>query len=121
MKVSDDVLVAALMSTSTNREAALSVKLTEAQLYSRMKRPELREKLQQAKARALEAATAAAQGRALEAVDVLAAVMRDRTTAAQVRVNAADAVLRNTMRLTEAVDVLGRLEALESAQRAEDV
>ena len=120
MKVSDEAIVAALLSTATNREAALSVRLTEAQLYSRMKRPELREKLAEAKTKALELATAAAQGRTVEAVDTIAGVMRDSSVSAQTRLNAADALLRNAARLTEITDVLERLEALESAQRGEE-
>ncbi len=114
MKVSDERLIAALLSCRTNSEAAESLGIAERTLYDRMKKPEFQEKLAEAKARLLEGATASAQGRMSEAVAVMVEIMNDKQAGSQTRLNAADAVMRNSLKLTELVDVTKRVDELET-------
>ena len=81
-----------------------------------MKQPVFRAKLNETKMRILEAATVAAQGRMTEAVAVMADIMGEDENAPQVRLNAAEAIIRNGMKLTEQTDILSRLDALEARQ-----
>ena len=113
MKVSDEKIIAALLSATTNVEAARAAGLSTTQLYNRMRHPAFKEKLSEARARLLDGATAALQARMGEAVDTMTAVMHDPDAPAQTRLNAAEAVLRNSLKLSERSDVMARLEALE--------
>ncbi len=51
-----------------------------------------------------------------EAVAVVAGIMGENANAPQVRLNAAEAIIRNGMKLTEQTDILSRLDALEARQ-----
>ena len=116
MKVSDEKIIAALMATATNAEAAKSAGLSLTQLYNRMRHPDFKEKLAEARTRLMDGATAALQARMGEAVDAMTAIMHDPDAPAQTRLNAAEAVLRNSLKLTERSDILSRLEALDGAE-----
>lgn len=113
MKASDEQIVSALMSTRTNAEAAAACGLSTRQLITRMQAPELQALLTDAKSKVLERATESAQAAMVNAVDVMREIMQDTEHAPQVRLNAADAILRNGLRLTDVVDVQRRLAALE--------
>lgn len=114
MKVPDEKIVAALLSCSTNKQAAAECGITEKQLYNRMSTAALKTKLTEARARLMDGATTALQARMGEAVNVMTTVMRDTDAPAQTRLNAAEAVLRNGLKLSEQFDILARLEALEA-------
>ena len=113
MKVSDEKIIAALLSTTTNAEAAQAAGLSTTQLYNRMRHPDFKEKLAEARARLMEGATAALQARMGEAVDAMTAVMRDPEAPAQTRLNAAEAVLRNSLKLSERSDIAARMDEIE--------
>lgn len=113
MKVSDEKILAALMASTTNAEAAKSAGLSLTQFYNRMRSADFRAKLAEARARLLDGATAALQARMGEAVDTMAEVMHDSDAPAQTRLNAADALLRNALRLSERADIADRLAELE--------
>lgn len=68
---------------------------------------------QQAAKEALEHATKRAQAATGAAIDVLQTIMEDTEESAQARISAADRLLSHTLKLTEAVDLVGRLDALE--------
>lgn len=63
----------------------------------------------------LESTTRRAQTAAGEAVDVLRAIMKNTDEQAGPRVSAADKVLGYSLKLTEQLDILSRLEELEAA------
>lgn len=114
MKVSDEKIIAAIIANDTNAAAAKAAGLSEAQFYNRIRTPELKAKLAEVRSSLIEGATTALQARMDEAVDAMTAVMRDPATPAQTRLNAAEAILRNGLKLSERSDILSRLEALEN-------
>ena len=57
--------------------------------------------------------TAALQGRLGAAIETMSEICVNAENAAQVRLNAADAIIRNSLKLTETNDILTRLEKLE--------
>lgn len=115
MRVSDEKIIAALLNAGTNKAAAEAVGLSETQLYARMRKDAFKAKLADAKRRVLESATVAAQGRLGEAVATMADIMGNAENSPQVRLNAADALLRNSLKLTEQTDILERVGQLEKA------
>ncbi len=113
MKVPDERIIAELLFQSTNAAAARAVGLTEQQLYRRMRNPDFKAKLAAVRTSLIDGATTSLQAHMDEAVYTMTSVMRDPSTPAQTRLNAAEAVLRNGLKLSERSDILGRLEALE--------
>ena len=120
MKVSDEKIIAALMANATNADAAKSAGLSLTQLYNRMRNPDFKTKLAEARARLLDGATAALQARMGEAVDTMTVVMHDPDAPAQTRLNAAEAILRNSLKLSERSDILDRLDVLEKEMEVID-
>lgn len=113
MKISDESIISALLSCSTNRQAAQKCGLSENRLYERMREPEFKRKLADAKAQMLERTTAMMQSHLTEAAETMVEIMTNKENAPQVRLNAADALLRNGLRLTEQTDVVAQLRELE--------
>ncbi len=113
MRVTDEQIIAAMLANSTNSEAAEAVGLTERQFYNRTRAPTFRAKLDETKAALLEHATSAAESRLSAAVGVMGEIMVDSETAAGTRVQAADALIRNTLKLLELTDVSRRLDIIE--------
>lgn len=115
MKVSDEQIIAAILSYSTNIQAAEACGLSEKQFYNRLSRPELKEKLAAARSKLLESATSSIAARVGEAVETMASIMHSEETPAQTRLNAADAIVRNSLKMSERTDVLDRISELEKA------
>lgn len=116
-RISDEEIIAALFGSGTIKAAAERTGYTVKALYQRMKAPEFKKLYQEAKSTLLSETCTALQLQAAEAVNTLAAIMKDERAAAQSRVTAATAILQHTNKYTEAVDIIERLEAVEAAQR----
>ena len=113
MKVSDEQLVAALLHSTTDKQAAETVGLSVSQFRNRIAAPAFKLMLTEAKKQLLNHAVALAESRLTAAVGVIVQVMQDANTAAGTRVAAADALIRNTLKLIELNDVSRRLDELE--------
>ena len=113
MKVPDERIIAALLEGCTNAAAAQAVGLSLTQLYARMRAAGFKEKLREARAQFLDSAVTALQSKMSAAVGVTAEIMTDCEAPAQVRLNAAEMIMRNSLRLSERLDISGRLDALE--------
>lgn len=118
-RLSDEVIVGALLAEGSIKGAAASLGCVPRTLYERMKAESFKELYRSAKAETLRAVTAKLQDNIGIAVDTLKAVMMDAETAPQTRVNAAATILQNAARYTETADILSRLEEIE-AQAARD-
>lgn len=114
MKVSNEAIISALLSTHTNKQAAEVCGLSETQLYKRMRTDEFKTQYSRAKGQILGRATTTMQSGMDEAARTMIAVMRNTDTSPQVRLNAADSVIRNGLKLTEQNEILQRLERLEA-------
>lgn len=114
MRITDEQIIAALLSCRTNAAAARKLGVSEKTLYVRMKREGFRAKMQVAQDKALEQALASMGGSISSAVDVIGRVMRDAGAPGQTRLNAADCLLRNYLRLSEHVELTARIAALEA-------
>lgn len=83
-------------------------------MYTRMKKEEFQKKYRAACRDLLKNHTAALQAHMGAAVDATREIMDNSDNAPQVRLNAADAILRHGLRLTEQMDILDRLDELEA-------
>ena len=91
--------------------------MSERQIYRRLENPDFRARYDKARHDLLDKATASLQGYLSAAVEAMHEVMQDPKTPPQTRLNAADTIARNTLKLTEQGDILARLDALEKAQQ----
>ncbi len=115
MKVSDEAIIAAVLSNSTNRDAARACGLSEKQFYTRLSQPELKAKLATARTQLLEGAASVIQARVGEAVETMANIMHDKEAPPQTRLNAADGIIRNALKMNETVDIQGQIAELNRA------
>ena len=114
MRVSDEQIIAALFSTSSNKEAAALAGISTKTLYSRLAQPEFQEKVRAARRELLESVATEIQRCTTSAVRVIAEIREDEMVNPAIRLQAADAILRHTVKLTDLVDLSARLEAMES-------
>ncbi len=114
-RLTDEEIVSALIECGTIKATAEQLGVQVKTLYSRMKNDSFRDLYHRAKADLVKAATAKMQGYLTDACAVIADIMKDADTAQQTRLNAADCIIRNTLKMLEQTDILERLDALESA------
>lgn len=111
----DELILSALLSNSTVRAAAAACGVSESQIYARLRTAAFKERYRKARLELLEQSTAYIQGITSEAIEKMRQVMRDPDAAPQVQLNAAEAVLRNSLKLTEQADILAQLAELRKA------
>lgn len=117
----DGIILTALLTHGTIRQAAAACGISESVIYSRLRDENFRSEYDRQRRQLVSGATAALQSRLLEAVDVMGQVMADEKNGAQTRLNACEAILRNSLKMTEQTDILERLDRLEQAQAQAEV
>lgn len=119
-KVSNETILAALISCGSIRRAAAVANCSEATIRQRLKNEAFAEKYADAKQTILTEACDALSARLTLAVDTLCEIIENNETANTVKVSAADALLRHGLRYVEAVNIVKRIEALEELQEGEE-
>lgn len=114
-KRKDELIIAALTSNPTVRAAAAACGVSESQIYARLRQPAFKEKYDNARREMLAQSTAYIQGMVGDAVQKMRDIMNDPNASAQVQLNAAEAITRNNLKLTEQTDVLAQLAELKKA------
>ena len=109
----DELILAALLINPTVRAASQACGVSESQIYARLRNDAFKKKYDQARKELLEQNTAALQGHLGVAIDTLAEIVQDGKASQQTRLNAAEAIIRNCLKLTEQTDIIARLDALE--------
>ena len=112
--------IEALLSGHSKAEAAALAGVSPATLRVWQHQSDFKEEYRRGVDSMLETTVRKAQNAAGSAVDTLESIMLDGDVQAGVRVGAADKILTHTQRLTEAVDILARLDALEESLEGED-
>lgn len=115
-KVKDETLLSALLTSSSIREASRICGLSESQIYERMRNPEFAKRYRDSRRELLTGCMAGLQASLGEAVNVISQIMRNEEVSPQIRLNACESILRNSMKLTEQIDIMERLEAIERAR-----
>ena len=109
----DEKILAALLANPTTKAAAAACKVSETQIYERLRNPEFKARYDKARCEMLEASAAALQKHIGAAIEGMAAIATDQETPAQTRLNACEAVIRSSLKLTDQVEILKRIEKLE--------
>lgn len=116
--VSDEAVIAALLSTPTLDAAAQQCGLSVRQLYTRRQNPDFVRKLREAQGDALEGAVRYLQHSTATAASTLVEICENGQE--QNRLTAARTLLDQAAKLTEVVDFSRRLEALERMEGGGD-
>ena len=114
MRVSDEQIVTALLTAPTNRDAAATLGMNERHFYKRLQSEDLRAKLRAVQEQLLDDSVDMMRRNLTEATSVIVSIMLNQEYSPQVRLNAADLLQRNYLKLSERADVLDRLDRLES-------
>lgn len=115
---SDDAIICALLANGTTADAAAALGCNPRTIRIRLQKPTFRARYERERSEILRACSARLHSRLVDAVDTLAEIMQDRNTAAQTRANAAQTILQTALRYTELVDIVSRIDALETRLNA---
>ena len=114
-KRNDETLIVALISNPTIKAAATACGVSERYIYGRLRDPAFKEKYDAARREMLEQSTAFIQGITSEAIQKMREVMNDPDASQQTQLNAAESILRNSLKFTEQNDILTQLAELKKA------
>ena len=98
-KVSDEVIIAALLSEATNKAAAEKVGITVRHLYQRTSDSRFQQKYRKALDSVLQDASDLIRRNVCKAVETAASIMENEEVAPQIRLNACELLLRNMPKL----------------------
>ncbi len=102
--VSNERIIAALMSSSTLAQAAEAADISGRALYDRMKEQSFRAEYQAARAALLRAAVTALNNRTAAAINTIAGIMEDTGANPAVRLQAAQTILNTAIKFSERLD-----------------
>ena len=111
----DELILAALLSNPTVRAASKACGVSETQIYARLRTPSFKERYDNARHELLAQSTTLVQSLVGDAVKKMRDVMNDPDASQQVQLNAAEAITRNSLKLTEQNDILTQLAELKKA------
>lgn len=118
-RCNDEQIIQAVLSSGSQSEAARSLGLNKTTITHRMKNPEFKRKLDEAKAAYLQQAVQELRQELKSSVKTLAEVRDDKEAPQSVRIQAADTILRHACKYTEIVDIVSEIQALK--EHIEDV
>lgn len=111
----DELIIAALISNPTIRAASTVCGVSETQIYARLRTPAFKARYDKAKREMLEQSTTYVQSIVSEAIQKMHAIMTDENVAPQIQLNAAEAIVRASLKMTEQTDILGTIADLTAA------
>ena len=115
----DEKILAALLASPTTKAAAAVCGISETQIYDRLRDPAFKERYDSKRLELLDESTAALQKHIGAAVEEMASIATDKKNPAQTRLNACEAVVRLSLKMTDQVEILKRIEKLEQSVNAD--
>ena len=115
-KIEDAKLIEMLIIHGGVAGAASALGMSRAGIYKRLKDDAFRAEYDRLQGMTLSASTGSLVNVLGEAIDCLRRTMADETAPHSVRVSAADALLRHTVRYVESANILARIDKIEQAQ-----
>jgi hypothetical protein len=100
---------------SDRKKAATVCKVSEAQIYARLRNAAFKEKYDRARRELLAQSTAYLQGITGEALQKMYQIMNDPDAAPQTQLNAANSIASNSQKMTEQADILAQIAELKRA------
>lgn len=110
-----ELIMTALLSNPTIREASKACGVPERTVYTWLNRADFKDEYNRRRSELVGDAWNGLRERIGDAIETVSKLMGDRNIPPQVRLNAARTVLEYSLRATEQLDILPRLEALEAA------
>ncbi len=117
-KLNDETIILSLLSNRTIKEAAKSCGVSESSIYARLRDPAFVKKYDKAKKTLFKQGSEALQKLLLEAIETMGEICKNRSISPQIRLNAADAIIRNSVQVTKQAEILRRVEELEAKHGA---
>ena len=114
--ITDEEITAALLANGTIRGAAAAVGLSERAIYNRMQTGDFQAVYRAAKIDLIRAAVFSINNRLQEAIDTVAAIMRDDTNNPAIRLQAAQTILNNAGKFAQRLqaDETGVIRQIDS-------
>ena len=109
-----ELILTALLSNPTVREASAAVGVPEQTIYSWLRKPEFKAEYEKRKRELMDDTRSYLQVRLQEANAVVFSIMHDSEAPSQTRLNAARTVFEYCANLTEQADIISRLDVLEA-------
>ena len=120
MRVTDSALISALLTCPTIKQAAESVKLSEQAVYSRLRKPDFREKLQNARNDQFQVISSKLEDAKFRALDTLINILDDSEVSAGIKVRASQTLLDLSLKNREQADIISRIENLEEMLKSQE-
>lgn len=116
MQSKKELVLNALLTNPTIRQAAESVGVSESTVYNYLKKPEFAEEFAKAKADMLRQTTGYLQTQTAETISIINDIAKDDAVNPQTRLTACRTLLEYCLKFTETCDILERIEKLEKSQ-----
>jgi len=109
-----ELMLSALLTNPTVREAALVSGVPEQTLYGWLRKPDFMDEYKQRKRQVVAEASDYLQSQINAATQIITSIMNDTDTPPQVRLNAAKAIVETGYKIVEQAEIITRIEALEA-------
>ena len=120
MRVTDNQLISALLSCPTIKQASESVGLSEQSVYSRLRKPDFRAQLQNARDNQFQVISSKLEDANFKALDTIIDILDDKEVSAGVKVRASQTLLDLSLKNREQIDVISRIENLEEMLKSQE-
>lgn len=120
MRVTDNQLISALLSCPTIKQASESVGLSEQSVYSRLRKPDFRAQLQNARDNQFQVISSKLEDANFKALDTLICILDDSEVSAGIKVKASQTLLDLSLKNREQIDVISRIENLEEMLKSQE-
>lgn len=113
--ITDETLVEMLLVHGGVKGAAVVSGLSERAIYKRLQNPEFRKRYDEMRALSLESTVTSLSDSLTDAVALLRSIVNNATNSPTIRLQAADSLLKHTLRYCEFITLSRRVEAVEMA------
>ena len=120
MRVTDNALISALLTCPTIKQASEQVGLSEQSVYSRLRKPDFRAQLQNARDNQFQVISSKLEDANFKALDTLINILDDSEVSAGIKVKASQTLLDLSLKNREQIDVISRIENLEEMLKSQE-
>lgn len=120
MRVTDNQLISALLSSATIKQASDEVGLSEQAVYSRLRKVDFRTKLQNARNDQFQVISSKLEDANFKALNALVGILDDSEVSAGIKVRASQTLLDLSLKNREQIDVISRIENLEEMLKSQE-
>ena len=116
----ENIILAGLLANGTVAGTAKVTGISESTIFKYLRDENFKAKYAQAKFEMLKQSASTLQANIQKAVAAIVEIIEDLETPPQIKLNAADMLLRNNFKFTEQIEILRRLDELERLQKQQE-